>query len=201
MNIEIFDENNKLIDTENIEYVEQKLVDEYIIPTDVVLELGARYGSVSCKINKILNIKTNQVSVEPDERVWDALEKNKQKNDCNFNIVKGFISKRNLNLTNLHVCRNGYGSTFIFDESTNIQSYSLDFIEEQYNLKFNALVADCEGGLEIFLDENPKLYSNLRIIIFEADYKDKCDYEKIKYNLSNSGFINILNGFQNVWRK
>ena len=35
------------------------------------------------------------------------------------------------------------------------------------NLKFNVLVADCEG----FLEENPELYNELEMIIFEADWK------------------------------
>ena len=51
---------------------------EYIKKDDVVLELGARYGSVFCVINSKLSNKNNQVSIEPDSRVWDALEKNKQ---------------------------------------------------------------------------------------------------------------------------
>ncbi len=34
----------------------------------------------------------NQVSVEPDNHVWDALENNKKLSNCNFQIVKGFIS-------------------------------------------------------------------------------------------------------------
>ena len=68
-------------------------------------------------------------------------------------------------------------------------------------MKFNVLVADCEGFLEIFFDENPELYDKLDIIIFEADYPDKCNYDKIKMNLKNRKFINILNGFQNVWVK
>ena len=41
-----------LIDTNSIEKQEQDLVEKYILESDVVLELGARYGSVSCTINK-----------------------------------------------------------------------------------------------------------------------------------------------------
>lgn len=48
-----------------------------------------------------------------------------------------------------------------------------------YNLKFNVLVADCEGFLQQFFDENPEFYDNLRLVIFEADYPEKCNYGKI----------------------
>ena len=192
----IVDHYGNRIDIENIEKDEQYLANYFILEDDIVLELGARYGSVSCIINKKLNNKTNQVVVEPDERVWDALEKNKISNNCNFNIVKGFISNKKLDLTNLNY---GYGTTFIENNNTKIPSYSLDEIRNKYNLNFNVLVADCEGFLEIFFDENPDLYDNLRLIIFEADYPEKCNYDKIKNKLIEKNFKKILDGFQNVW--
>ena len=63
-----------------------------------------------------MNNKNNQVSIEPDNRVWNALENNKRLNNCNFQIVKGFISNKKLNLTNLQFT---YGSTYLSgDKST-----------------------------------------------------------------------------------
>ena len=189
------------VDIQNIEKPEQDLVNEYILENDVVLELGARYGSVSCIINSKLNNKKNQVVVEPDDRVWDALEKNKNSNNCEFNIVKGFISNKKLGLTNLNVYLGGYGATFIENNDTTIPSYSLEEITNTFNLNFNVLVADCEGFLEVFFDENPSLYDNLRLIIFEADYCEKCNYDKIKNKLIEKNFYKILEGHQNVWIK
>jgi len=197
----IKDQFNQLVDTNNLEKPEQDLAWKYIKNNDTVLELGARYGSVSCVINTILNNKTNQVVIEPDSRVWDALEQNKLANNCNFNIVKGFISNKKLNLTNLDDCYGGYGSTFIEDNTTLIPSYSLDDIKQKYNLDFNVLVADCEGFLEVFFDENPEFYDKLRLIIFEADYPQKCNYDKIKNTLINKNFKKILEGHQNVFLK
>ena len=49
-----------------------------------------------------------------------------------------------------------YGATFIENNDTKIPSYSLDEIKTHYDInKFTALVADCEGFLEVFFDENP----------------------------------------------
>jgi FkbM family methyltransferase len=194
----IFNEDGLIVDTKNVEAYDQYLANKYILKNDVVLELGARYGSVSCVINSKLDNKYNQVVVEPDTRVWDVLEKNKKMNNCGFNIVKGFISNKKLCLTNLDA---NYETTSVETDNTDIPSYTLLEIEEKYNLNFNALVADCEGFLEIFFDENPELYDKLDIIIFEADCPEKCNYEKIKMNLKNTKFINILNGVQNVWVK
>ena len=50
--MKFYDEHNNLIDNNSIEKPEQDLVNQYILEDDIVLELGARYGSVSCTINK-----------------------------------------------------------------------------------------------------------------------------------------------------
>jgi FkbM family methyltransferase len=198
--MDIRDQNGKSINILTIERKEQDLAREYIEENDVVFELGARYGSVSCIINSKLKCKTNQVSVEPDERVWGALERNKLANKCEFHIVKGFVSSKKLGLTNLNDC-GGYGTTYIEKGDTNIPSISMREIKEKYNLTFNALVADCEGFLEVFFDENPDFYDSLRIIIFEADYENKCNYKKIRDALRTKGFVPLLEGGQNVWKK
>jgi hypothetical protein len=74
----------------------------------------------------------------------------------------------------------------------------------KYNLTtFNVLVADCEGFLERFFDENPNFYDNL--VIFEADGGNnpdgtpKCDYSKITNTLISKGFEQKNNNSQNVW--
>jgi FkbM family methyltransferase len=196
----IRDEHDDIINTAICEAEEQSLAKKYIESDDVVLELGARYGSVSCIINSKLSCKTNQVSVEPDDRVWDALERNKATNGCEFNIVKGFISSKKLGLTELNDC-GGYGTTSVEEPESLIPSFSLEQIKEKYNLEFNVLVADCEGFLETFFDENPDCYKKMRLIIFEADYPHKCNYDKVRKLLQEDGFTEILGGFQNVWKK
>ena len=199
--MKIYDENKNLVNTQKLEVREQDIARKYIEENDVVLELGARYGSVSCIINSKLNDKKNQVSVEPDERVWEALEYNKKINNCDFNIVKGFIGNEKMDLTNLNEYHGGYASTFIYSEDTKIKSYKLDEVIKQYNLKFNVLVADCEGYLEVFFDENPEFYKDLRLIIFEADYPDKCNYDKIRDLLLKNKFKCVLKGHQNIYIK
>ena len=84
-------EKGQRIPHQELETVEQMLVQEYIEADDVVLELGARYGTVSVTLNKLLLDPTNHLAVEPDQRVVDALEKNRDSNGCGFNIWSGFI--------------------------------------------------------------------------------------------------------------
>lgn len=193
------------VNINHFEVDEQEFARVLLKDTDVVLELGARYGSVSCILNSKLSCKTNQVSVEPDSRVWAALERNKQVNQCEFHIVKGFLSKKKLGLVQPeyteYTMEKGYATTTVEQEDTQIPSYSLDEIQKTYQLQFNVLFADCEGFLETFFDENPGFMNQLRLVCFEADFPDKCDYTKIKCKLMESGFVCFLDGFQNVWVK
>ena len=197
---DIVDEYGEPINTLEIEYMEQVLVDKFILPDDKVLELGGRYGSVSCVINSKLTNRKNQVVIEPDNRVWDSLELNNIANNCEFNIIKGFISDKKMSLTNLEDY-SGYGTTSFEDELSDIPSYSLNEIKKKYEIDFNVIVADCEGCLGNFLKENLSVLDNIRLFIFESDYPEKCDYNQIKEKLSLKGFVEILSGHQNVWIK
>jgi len=190
------DENNKKINHLELEYAEQTLAMKYIKEDDVVLELGARYGTVSCIINKILNNKNNQVSVEPDQTVWNALETNLKNNNCNVNIVKGFISNKPLSLA-----YDGYSSMGKETTSSTIPNYTLQQIKDKYNIKnFNVLVVDCEGCMETFLNENLDILSSLRLIMFEEDQSHICNYKNIKQILSQNNFYEVEAPFDVVPR-
>jgi hypothetical protein len=160
------------------------------------LELGARYGSVSCIINKKLETKSNQVSVEPDSNVWNALEQNILLNECTVTLHKGFVSRKPLELLNY-----GYASVSTPVNQSTKESLSVEQLESKYAIRFDTLVADCEGFLETFFDENPFLYSQLHTVIFEADYPNKCNYDKIRSTLKTNGFKELIHGFQNVYKK
>lgn len=204
--LEIYNENNGKVPHIMYERDEQLLAAKYIDKDDVVLELGARYGSVSCIINKIIENKNNQVSVEPEPGVWEVLEKNMNINNCDFKIFKGIVSDNNYEL-NL----NGYGSTIDIKPSGNehimkmekvkTKNISLYDLQKKYGLEFNVLVADCEGFLETFLDEYPILYTQLYKIMFECDRGDVCDYNRIKSELVKNGFSPVEIGFQCVYIK
>jgi FkbM family methyltransferase len=201
-NLVVYNEAGYKVPHLEYERDEQLLVSHYIRETDVVLELGARYGSVSCIINKILKNKRHQVSVEPDNTVWEALERTKRENKCDFLIYKGIISSKNYDLK-----LNGYGSTVDIThtisnmETISSTNISLPELQTTTGLKFNVLVADCEGFLETFLNENTFLYDQLDLILFECDRPDVCNYDKIKSNLIANKFTMVENGFQCAFKK
>lgn len=183
-----------------IERPEQLQAETFIQSDSVVLELGARYGTVSCIISKNISSPRHLVSVEPDERVWGALERNRSRNDCDFNILKGVISRKPLVLAETSSW-DGYGTTSVVATESSIKSYKLEEVEAMYGLRFNTLVADCEGFLEIFFDENPTFYDQLELILFEKDYPHKCNYNKIITTLRAKGFTQLVSGFHEVWKK
>jgi FkbM family methyltransferase len=195
--IKIVDENDKPVDITKYEVDEQAMADKYMAADDVVLELGARYGSVSVVVNRKLTDKKKHVVVDPDETIWAALEKNKAANGAEFQIVKGFVSNKKWGLT-----LGGYSTHTKHDSNSQIPSYTLAEIKQQSNIpSFTALIADCEGFLETFFDENPTILDELQKFIFEADSPERCNYEKIKTQLREKGFKEIDSGFQNYWAK
>jgi FkbM family methyltransferase len=193
---EYTDENNKKIDIENLEVDEQKIAKEYINEDDIVLELGARYGTVSCEINKKLKNKKGHVAVEPDITVLDSLKKNKDNNNCEFHILNGIISNKKLKLK-----INDYSTTTSQDEGDDIPNYTLEEVNNMYNLNFNVLVVDCEGCLQDFYKENPDFFKNLRMITYEKDMPDKCNYSIIESALIDFGYNRVREGFHEVWIK
>lgn len=165
-----YDENKRIIDHENTEDTEQRLCSEYINENDIVLELGARYGTVSCLVNRIIKDKENHYVVEPDEKVWEALEDNMKINECNFKIIKGVIGKNKYKLEG-----NGYAKHTVIDNSygNGIKNYDIP------DCPFNTLIADCEGYLETFYNENPEFFKKINKIIMECDMPENCDYIKL----------------------
>ena len=198
--MEYYDEYGNQVDTTAFETVEQSQAEEYITENATVLELGARYGTVSCIINKKLKNPMNQVSVEPDAKVWDCLEKNMKRNGCNFHLIKGVISRTPLILTE-HAVFSGYGNQTVKSDNSSLPNYTIEEIQEKYNLVFDTLVADCEGFLGQFFEENPNMYRQLQMVLFEKDSPGTCDYNVILKNLKDNGFTNLVTGFHEVWKK
>ena len=61
--MDIRDQNGNSINIAFMEKPEQDLARTYIEENDIVFELGARYGSVSCIINSKLKCKKNKFVV------------------------------------------------------------------------------------------------------------------------------------------
>lgn len=178
--MKIYNENGQLINHQNIEVVEQHLCQKHIKPEDKVLELGARYGSVSIITNKIVTDKSSHYVVEPDSTVWECLKTNMILNSCNFNILKGVISKKKICLQG-----NGYAKRSVIDTTygkSQIELFDLP------NIEFDTLIADCEGFLETFYNENKSLFKKLNKMILEFDEPKNCNYDYLLKEFSKLNF-------------
>jgi len=198
-----FDEHGNPIDTKSLETQEQQDAQDYILPTDVVLEIGGRYGTVSTVIQKNLANKKNHVVVEPDTTIITALKKNKSLHDSEFKIFQGIISD---NKTGLVVEKNGYGTTIIESKenkkpknSETIISLTYQEFLKRYPLPFNVLVVDCEGCFESVLKSIGEHIQHFRLILLEKDMPNLCDYKKVHHHLIGNGFECVRDGFHTIY--
>ena len=68
-------------------------------------------------------------------------------------------------------------------------------------MPFNVLVADCEGFLETFYNENKEWFKSLRLILFEKDRPQACDYDYLVSEFIKLGFKPVRDSFHSVFIK
>ncbi len=195
--LDLVDEDCKTpIDLETYEPHEMCQAWEFIEPDDVVLELGCRVGAVSCTIAKKLKNPKNLVSVEPDQRAYSALLRNREKNNLDFQIFHGFISSVPLSLR-----ENSVWTYSVPDASSTIPRCTLEELQKNTGCKFNVLVADCEGFLQQFYQENPDFFNQIRLIIFERDGVERTNYPMFEFAIATHGLCPLIGGFNSVWKR
>ena len=218
-NCKFYNEFDNLLDNNSINMEEgsRVLIQKYIKPDMKILELGARYGTVSVCLNYLLNDPSKQLlCVDPDITIKDCLAKNRDINNCSFQIFNGTISKKQL-----YVCYNGCGwETKTYEippsnlKSIKISTLSIDIIQKLYNINFNCLIADCEGFLLEFIKENEDFFNNLICVIYEEDCSINLpinntyiDYNEVENFLTSKGFklVEIYRDhcglFNKIWLK
>jgi hypothetical protein len=198
--IQYKDEKGKEILPKYIEREEQKDAELYIPAHAVVLELGGRYGLAAAVINNRLDDPTKHIVVEPDPSVQDALTLNRDSHHCFYSIVQGVISRKPMYFNSF-----GY-SSFCSDvpNDTPIQTFSLNELQTTYGIPtFTHLVADCEGGLMDFFEENKDFIKGLEGLYFEGDMKRgmKVDYKPLIGFLQDNGFQQKKPGFRQYWER
>lgn len=197
----LYNIKNELIENTNWEYPEQLLLEKYLNKNDNILQLGGNIGASCIIADKILN--NINICVEPNPEILDTLHKNKKYTNSKFTIIEGIISEnqnKKLSTTNESIDNNYWGSITTNEGNIDINSHPLKSIP---NIdKINVLFADCEGCLESFIDEYEDFLKQLRLVIYEADQPNTCDYKKIENILKQNNFKNIeISGQNNIWIK
>jgi FkbM family methyltransferase len=186
------------LDSKELERTEQIHAYKYIEPTDVILELGGRYGMAAVYANAKLANKRNHYVVEPDSTVIDALKKNRQSHFADFQIFNGYVSRKKMRLIREE---NPIGLANFSVESAegDGECKTLEQIKEETGLQFNTLIADCEGFLEQFFDENYPEILKFDKFLFECDCPHRCNYNRICELLHSYFYVQKENTFHQVW--
>lgn len=160
------------------EMVEQSMVVDYLDPDARVLELGSNIGRNTLMISCILNDPRNLVTVECNPFFVELLRNNRFANRLDFHIEAAALSHRKL-MQSTDNCR--FGSAAEAWEAIPaeelapgcewITSVTFDELEAKYKIRFDTLVADCEGALYYILEDDPGLLTNITTIILESDFR------------------------------
>jgi FkbM family methyltransferase len=198
--IPYFDEKGGRILSEYIEREEQKDAEKLIPAHAIVLELGGRYGLAAAVINHRLHNPKQHIVVEPDPAVQQALERNRTSHHCEYTIIQGVVSRRPLYFY-------AFGFSSFCSEVPNdhpVPTLTLEELQQRYGIpNFTHLVADCEGGLMDFFEENKQFFETLEGIYFEGDTKNgmKVNYQPLKTFLQEHGFVAKKTGFREYWER
>jgi len=185
---------------------ERFLVKKYVKPNDRVLEMGACIGVVSCTINRILNDKTKQVSIEPNPQMLEYLIKNRELNNSQFEIETAIIT--NKDEVDFYMGGQAFlSSNTIQNKGYKIKKKGLKFNEliNKY-FEFNVLVMDIEGGELDFFRNFDIGKTAIELVIFEThlghNLLNESEYNECFELLTKYGFKRIDNKANvEVWRK
>jgi len=171
---------------EKYEVNEKELIEKYLNKNDIVLELGGCMGVVSLLINNILNKKEGHIVIEIDSNKFEYLQLNRKLNNGKFKILNGALS----NNSNLYYkeSHNFWGGKMVEHKTSKpIKTYNLSDLEHKFNLKFNTLVMDIEGGeVEVIEELNLIRFDKL---LFEIHFaREKNQYKTIEKKLKDNNF-------------
>lgn len=192
------------------EAVEHCLIHSFIDPESKgVLEIGARYGTSSCAISKVVTRNASVlVSVEADGTLFNATETNLRRNGCRNHLVHGVVGHHPMVKAKQ---RNGSPWTTKFDpvSSTDgggahklsaegdamVPAYTPSALASMYGATFDTMVVDCEGCFAAILRDFPDTVRSVDTVMLEGDYgiglqsQGYVDYNNITIAMLSMGFM------------
>ncbi len=162
------------------------VVRRLVTPSDVVLEVGARYGTTSCELAAAMNNTGALISVEPDHVVWAAAEFNKMSHNCRGYSVLGVLGDEDVWMEGYkdeeqmgEAERKSYNKMTKKDgmehaEMVRIKHYTWDYLEKETRLRVNTVIIDCEGcWVEFIIKHEDKFRNQIEKIVLENDHDNK----------------------------
>ena len=146
------------------EEAERQLAMRHLPRDATVLELGGCIGVLSCTINRRLAAPRRHIVLEAHPALPIVLERNRDANGCSFAARQAVLSRRDdvrfssVNLTDGRVVASG---------GISVPTVTLEELERDTGLSFDALVMDIEGGEAEVIDENPAWFDRLKFLLVE----------------------------------
>ncbi|WP_405208866.1 FkbM family methyltransferase [Aquimarina sp. LLG6339-5] len=152
----------------NYETEEAEYLSKYLPPDATVIELGGCLGFVSCLTNKILKDKRKHIVLEANPNLMPWINKNKVDNNCFFTVENAVISKEQEIQFYIHDLIVGGSIKRKTGNHVNIPGITFDSLQEKYNLTFDTLIMDIEGGeLDLFRSQKLEI-EKFKMIFFEV---------------------------------
>jgi hypothetical protein len=197
------------------EIIEQTMVYNFLDANSKVLELGSNIGRNSLIISKILNDSSNLVTLEMDSIFYNYCLENKNLNNLNFNIENAAMSYKPLYYQEKpHGEGGGYCVLQKFTEDYKlVKTVTFEEIEQKYNICFDTIVCDCEGGFYFIIKDNPNVLQNIKTLIIENDFSSiehknflnelllKFNFERIFVEPLKFGNFPCKDFFWETWKK
>jgi FkbM family methyltransferase len=153
--------------TGEYEAEERALIREFVRPDDIVLELGACMGVVSCVTNKRLRDNTRHVVVEGNPKLIPTLQRNRELNGCGFTIEHCAASNEREVTFFLHPDYVVGGSAQRETQhAVRVPGCSWRDLEEKHG-PFTTLIMDVEGSELEVLESSRELIARYRLVIVE----------------------------------
>lgn len=184
------------------EYEKQKrdTIVKFLKPDAKILEIGGRFGLISCTMNQMIKDPASHVVLEPDKQVLVALSKNKASTQCQFQIFSGTISSAPVALNGKH---GTLGECNVFRKSEQpdmvIPTYTYDEFKNLMNFKHNTLVMDCEGAFVEMLRDFPDMIYDAIWIFIHWDARLPKNNHVYRNFVMAHGFREVLNGHQETF--
>lgn len=146
---------------------EERTLIEHLPADATVLELGGCLGVVSCITNARLTDRTKHVVAEANPQLIGWIERNRDRNGAGFAVEHAMVSRRSDGEFHLHDLIVGGSATRPTGRTVTVPVKSVEDVERDHDLRFDALVMDIEGGELEVLRENEELLGRLRFALVE----------------------------------
>jgi FkbM family methyltransferase len=146
---------------------ERKLIKQFILPEDSVIEVGGCIGIISCITNRLLKTPSKHLVVEANPYMIPWLAKNQKLNGSGFLVEHCAVGRPPE--TTFYIHATGIMNGSCQNKSAHpirLPSRSLQEFDERYG-PFNVLIMDVEGAELDVLQQSQHLMKTYRLVIIE----------------------------------